>query len=278
MLAHRFREAVKRNYHLSRSLQQIELTTSRRGRVASQGLRATSSAEVSAIFANEARNAAFETWLSVYGRLQGRDPDKLRRILIHPRALFLLVSHFKPKAILEIGTLYGSSTFFLAAALQENAKEVEKKLTTIDIVDVNDAINSPWRRHGLSMSPQNAILAADIEIPISFYDQGSSGFFAKCEEHFDFVFIDGSHRAVDVYDDIRNTLQNMRPEGIVVLHDYHQKGQRADTQEMPIPGVYLAVQRALREAGNLAVLPADPVPWPNQRGRYETSLALLTAG
>ena len=47
----------------------------------------------------------------------------------------------------------------------------------------------------------------------------SDEFFARNDERFDVVFIDGLHRYQQVLRDVRNSLDILTPEGVVVLHD-----------------------------------------------------------
>ena len=67
------------------------------------------------------------------------------------RALHYLISKFKPKSVLEIGTHIGASTIHIAAALKAN--EIKANLTTLDIRDVNSTSVKPWLEYGTKYSP-----------------------------------------------------------------------------------------------------------------------------
>ncbi|MEP6615519.1 MAG: hypothetical protein ABJA57_03020 [Ginsengibacter sp.] len=61
------------------------------------------------------------------------------------RAIFYLVSHFKPANILEIGTHIGCSTLNIGMACEHNA---DAAITTVDINDVNNESKKRWLDFG----------------------------------------------------------------------------------------------------------------------------------
>lgn len=67
------------------------------------------------------------------------------------RAVYYLVSKFKPSSVLEIGTHIGASTLHIAAALYKNQNlEGAKKqpcLVSVDITNVNDPVAKPWLKY-----------------------------------------------------------------------------------------------------------------------------------
>jgi len=67
------------------------------------------------------------------------------------RTIFYLISAFRPRSILEIGTHVGASTVHIAAAMEPSAT-----LTTVDIAEVNGD-NSYWRSYKLTKSPRQML-------------------------------------------------------------------------------------------------------------------------
>src|SRR3989338_8821352 len=68
------------------------------------------------------------------------------------RTLFYLARAVNARTILEIGTHIGCSTVHLALALKQSLKEDEigkpkRRLVTLDIKDVNDPLEEPWKEH-----------------------------------------------------------------------------------------------------------------------------------
>jgi predicted O-methyltransferase YrrM len=108
------------------------------------------------------------------------------------RALYQIVAAFAPARALEIGTHTGASTLHLAAALRDAGAG---HLTTVDIVDVN-AADGPWSRFGAPASPSAMLDRLGLDDRVTFVESRSDRFLAGKGEHFDLVFIDGSHSEV----------------------------------------------------------------------------------
>src|SRR5688572_26277433 len=69
-------------------------------------------------------------------RLEGVNPGDRR-------ALYYLIRGLKPMNVLEIGTHIGASTLYIAQALK--TCQNRGKVTTVDIIDVNDPLEGPWK-------------------------------------------------------------------------------------------------------------------------------------
>ncbi len=72
------------------------------------------------------------------------------------RAIYYLISHFKPRSVLEIGTHIGASMIHVAAALhklQESENNGQVSLVSVDVTNVNDAVLKPWLNYGTKYSP-----------------------------------------------------------------------------------------------------------------------------
>jgi hypothetical protein len=77
-----------------------------------------------------------------------------------------------------------------------------------DQSDMFESVNSP---HSVSVDP-DPTANADHSLP-------SDEFFARNEEKFDIVFIDGNHTGEQVERDILNSLSCLSPNGVILLHD-----------------------------------------------------------
>jgi predicted O-methyltransferase YrrM len=176
------------------------------------------------------------------------------------RALFHIAAAFAPSHALEIGTHTGASTLHIAAALREAGGG---RLTTVDIADVN-ALDGPWSRYGAPASPAAMLGRLGLEDRVTFVHGRSDHFLAGPGEHFDLVFVDGSHSEVPAFFDIRDALGRLAPGGVILLHDYYPEGAGN-------PGVRRAVERLRRSAGFVDVRPFASLPW-----EAFTSLAVIS--
>jgi predicted O-methyltransferase YrrM len=194
------------------------------------------------------------------------------------RAIYYLVRHFKPCSVLEIGTHIGASTLHIATALraaQRANPSVTAKLTTVDIVDVNDPDTQPWLQHGSASSPLDMARQARVDDLISFVNGASLDYLAASDERFDFIFLDGDHAARTVYEEVPAALRALRPEGLILLHDYFPRLGPLWSNRAVIAGPWLATERLRAEGAAFEVLPLGELPWPTKLGSRTTSLALL---
>jgi len=194
------------------------------------------------------------------------------------RAIYYLVRHFRPRTVLEIGTHIGASTMHIAAALrraQEEDPEGEYRMTTVDIADVNDRTTTPWLDYGSMYSPAELAERLGLQDQISFVTAGSLDYLASCEEQYDFIFLDGDHAPNAVYEEIPRALQTLRPEGLILLHDYFPELQPLWSNRAVIRGPWLATERLRFEGAQFEVIPLGELPWPTKLDSRTTSLALL---
>ncbi|MDX2237338.1 MAG: class I SAM-dependent methyltransferase [Hyphomonadaceae bacterium] len=192
------------------------------------------------------------------------------------RALFALVRHLKPSAMLEIGTHLGSSMLYAAAALMANAREgAPGRLVTVDITDVN-APDGAWARAGALRSPRQMAEAIGAGEIVRFVAADSLAFLGGCEDRFDFCFLDGSHSAKWVYLEAQLVQRLLNPGGVVLLHDYFPDGRPLWAGSQPLPGPWMALKRLQREGAPIRVTPLGALPWPTKAGGNVTSLALLS--
>lgn len=70
------------------------------------------------------------------------------------RAIFYLVSYFKPRSVLEVGTHIGSSTVHIAAAIHAGQENKESQnFVSVDVRDVNDPISKLGYSMGRGILP-----------------------------------------------------------------------------------------------------------------------------
>jgi predicted O-methyltransferase YrrM len=188
------------------------------------------------------------------------------------RALYALIRHFRPLSVLEVGTHIGASTVHIAAALLRNGAG---RLTTVDILDVNDSQTKLWLMARSTHSPAEMVARLGAAELVRFVTQPSLEFLAGWRETFDFIFLDGDHAAQTVYQEIPAALRVLNPGGVVLLHDYFPYLQALWPDGVLIAGPRLAVQRLQAEGARLRMLPLDRLPWPTKQGTTVTSLALM---
>ena len=191
------------------------------------------------------------------------------------QALYYLIRRFKPQSVLEIGTHLGGSTLHIAMALKACRHMEPPHFTTLDIHDVNDPSVQLWADYGISASVKDMLVRVDCADLTNFAVAPSLNYLAVCETKFDFIFLDGSHKAHIVYQEIPLALKALCPGGYLLLHDYFPKGKPLWKNGVVVPGPYLAVRRLQCEGVALTAVPLGELPWPTKLGSSVTSLALL---
>jgi predicted O-methyltransferase YrrM len=176
--------------------------------------------------------------------------------------------------VLEIGTHVGGSTIHIAAALAKIGDE--PKLITVDVEDVNDAPNASWKNYGLPRSPRDALAQLGLAERVQFCATNSFDYFARRDQLFDFIFLDGDHSAATVYQELALALGHLRPGGTILLHDFFPGLRSLWSNGSVIRGPQLAVARYQREGSDIVVRPLGALPWPTKLGSNITSLALAT--
>lgn len=193
------------------------------------------------------------------------------------RAIYYLISKFKPSSVLEIGTHIGASTLHIAEALFVNKTKDNRHadLVSVDIVDVNDPILKPWLQHGTTHSPLEMANEMGFGDFVEFVQDTSLHYLSRCERKFDFIFLDGNHASDAVYSDISYALKLLNKDGLILLHDYFPDVKPLWSNGIVIPGPFLATERFREEGADLEVLPLGGLPWPTKLQSNITSLALL---
>jgi predicted O-methyltransferase YrrM len=194
------------------------------------------------------------------------------------RAIFYLISYFKPRSVLEVGTHIGASTVHIAAALHRDQRaeiQAPLNLVTVDSRDVNDPMSKPWLQHGTRYSPVEMISRMGCGYLAEFVTTASLDYMAACERKYDFIFLDGDHTAQTVYQELPAALALLNNGGLILLHDYFPKLTPLWSDGSVIPGPFLATERLRAEGSQLEVLPLGRLPWPTKLKSNITSLALL---
>ncbi len=193
------------------------------------------------------------------------------------RALYYLVSHFRPGRMLEVGTHIGASTMHAASAISSYAGSGnnEVRLTTVDIGDVNDPVSKPWLQYGTRYSPADLVNELGLGKMVRFITSPSLQFMADCKERFDFIFLDGDHAAKTVYQEVAAALRLLNPMGVILLHDYFTDLRPLWSNGIVLAGPFMGVRRIRDEGVPVRVIPLGQLPWPTKLGSNVTSLALL---
>jgi predicted O-methyltransferase YrrM len=195
------------------------------------------------------------------------------------RAIYYLIHALNPSSVLEIGTHIGCSTVNIALALKRVAatQGSPPRLTTVDLLDVNDPTTKPWLGFQSGYSPQELVEKAGVGPFVSFARSDSLAFLANCQQRFDLIFLDGDHRERRVCQEIPLALHHLTEGGIILLHDYFPDEQPLWSNNRVVPGPYRATQRLLRHGARFVVHPLGNLPWPTKFDSCATSLAVVSA-
>jgi len=189
------------------------------------------------------------------------------------RAIYHLIRAQNPKSVLEVGTNVGFSTLHIAAALDANA--AGGRITTVDITDVNDPNDQPWKGCGQAYAPRDMLAAGGYGEMISFVAQSSLAYLDQCKDKFDFIFLDGSHDAEVVYQEVPRAIEALAEGGVILLHDFYAGLTFLWDNKKIIPGPCIAIERLCGEGATLKVIPFGALPWLTKGDSHMTSLALL---
>jgi predicted O-methyltransferase YrrM len=265
---------LKANPAINSGLQAAHLKIRPKRDIDAHNVRAISRLDVMALLSDPQAIEAYEI-ASVRFATLGLDRTRDAANVGDLRALFQLVHALRPRSVLEIGTCNAESTAFIALALKDLGA-AGQCVTTVDVVDVNDPERGLWKRSGMPYPPSEMLERLGVDQLVRMEQRGSEAFLRGNAERFDFVFIDGSHRASDVYADVAGALAAINANGVIVLHDFYPGSRPLWSGEPAIPGPYLGVVRAIEECPDLGVVPLRQLPWPTKHGASATSLAVLT--
>ncbi len=189
------------------------------------------------------------------------------------KAIYFLIKHFGFQKILEVGTHLGSSTVASALAIKSSDKSV---LITVDLNDVNDEKTTPWKNYGAAFSPKKMIKKINLSDKVNFFVDSSISFMSKWDDKFDLIFLDGDHSSHNVYQEIPLALKLLKPNGIILLHDFFPEGKPIWKNKVPDKGPFLAIKRILSENRGINLLPLGELPWKTKLNTNKTSLAIIS--
>lgn len=195
------------------------------------------------------------------------------------RAVWYLIRGLNVRSVLEIGTHVGASTVHIASALKgvrTKDSEIDRSLVTVDVCDVNSDVSGWWKQYGLSSSPRDMIRAMNCDDVVTFVTENSLTFLDRCEDKFDFVFLDGDHSAATVYQELPRALKVLSQNGVILLHDYFPNNRPLWSNGSLIAGPYLGTTRLRSEGVAIKIIPLGALPWPTKLGSTVTSLAVVT--
>jgi predicted O-methyltransferase YrrM len=215
-------------------------------------------------------NESHEVIKSTYGdddRFGGINPGDRR-------ALYFLIRALKPENVLEVGTHIGASTLYIARALKAGPKD--GRVTTVDLLDVNDPVQGAWKQFGFPVTPKESAARVGCLSSIEFVISRSLDYMNRTDREFDFIFLDGDHSAHTVYLEVTAALRILAPGGLILLHDYYPHAKPLFPDGDIIAGPFRALARIARENPGITARPIGSLPWPTKQGSHVTSLALVT--
>jgi predicted O-methyltransferase YrrM len=133
--------------------------------------------------------------------------------------LYSLIYSLRPKRYLEIGTLHGGSALIVAAAM--DASNSPGRIVCVDIAPQIDP--SHWRK--LEHRVHMVIGHSSEVIPSAYHAAGGP---------FDFVFVDGDHRASGVLSDANKVLPFVAMGGYLLFHDSYHEGVIRATRDFSL--------------------------------------------
>jgi predicted O-methyltransferase YrrM len=151
-------------------------------------------------------------------------------------------------------------------------------VTTVDIIDVNDAAQGPWKELGMDRAPRDYAGDLGLSKSIAFRICPCLEFMATTDQRFDLIFLDGDHSAPAVYQEVGAALPLLNENGLILLHDYYPGAESLYPDRATIGGPFHAMERIRRECPAIAVLPLGELPWPTKQGLNVTSLAVVARG
>ena len=98
-----------------------------------------------------------------------------------------MIMALKPRNVLEVGTHIGASTLYIARALRR--LNLNGRMTSVDIVDVNDPERGAWKQLGLPKSPQDFASHLECLDLIDFRTGSCLDFMHTTRLRYDFVFL-----------------------------------------------------------------------------------------
>ena len=147
-----------------------------------------------------------------------------------PAWIDCFTSYGKPAQVLEIGSFEGLATSWLL-------KRTKAHVTCVDTWNGSDE-NSDADKQGLYERFLENIDPWKDRVTIM---RGESGVMLRtlpCEEKYDFIYIDGSHRAQDVLEDAVLAWRLLKPSGFMIFDDFNWTTDgNLESLSCPRPGI-----------------------------------------
>jgi len=148
-----------------------------------------------------------------FNRVQNKSLDS--RELLY---LCLLIDHYKPVTIMDIGTFEGNTALNMLANTHDHAK-----LWTVDIGDLEPKVAVAGTRYD-NKTKQSAvgsqIKGHPLSSRISMINIDSMDLDWDELPWFDFILIDGCHKYEVVKHDTEMALKHLNEGGVILWHDY----------------------------------------------------------
>jgi predicted O-methyltransferase YrrM len=157
--------------------------------------------------------------------------------------LYSLVRSAKPDVIVEVGSAYGKSTCFIAAALQRNLKGKLFSIDPHEKTEWNDGDEAVDTYQIVSKRITELHLNPYVDILRSYSKQ----VYQSWNQPIDFLLLDGAHDYESVKADFYGFLPNLRPGSMVIFHDTMWEYQRDSHWYRPDQGVPRVVQELMDE-------------------------------
>jgi predicted O-methyltransferase YrrM len=119
-----------------------------------------------------------------------------------------------PRTIIEIGSYEGRSALWM---LEHLLQHPQSRLHCVDTFHDRESPDSYWRKFEANVlrSPHARKVSVTVSASLPFLTR-----FVATGERVDFVYIDGSHRAAEVLEDLVLAFHATRPGGIIICDDY----------------------------------------------------------
>lgn len=132
-----------------------------------------------------------------------------------------LVRERDPALSLEIGTFHGRTTLNIAMNQRPGTEVVTLDLPAQDLQRVGKALEESDKKYILKESSGSRFAGRRTEARIvQLYGDSSKYDFSPYAGRVDLVFVDGSHSYDYVLNDSHVALRCVRPDGVVLWHDY----------------------------------------------------------
>jgi len=119
-----------------------------------------------------------------------------------------------PKTVVEIGAYEGRASLWLLENLLQNDKS---RLHCVDVFAGAEQPDSYWQRFKANVldSEHRSKVAVHTKTSFAFLNR-----YVADGGQADFIYVDGSHRAADVLEDLILSFRALKPGGLIICDDY----------------------------------------------------------